>query len=266
MNMKPVLLLMACVAGLFAGAQMKEGRVVYERTVQIQLPNFRNLDPEMAQRIPRSRTDQFELLFSDNKTLWQYLPSASAEDVTTVAGPGMMIRMAGGTNDVIYTDLVSRSRVDKREMFDRSFLVADSLEKGSWKMTQETKKILGYTAFKAVTQRTVTRPRVTMENGEMKREDVTDTVDVIAWFTPEIPVSAGPDMQGQLPGLILELESNNGQSITRAIEVSPKVNVAKIKEPKGGRKMTAAEFQKEREKMVEEMRRNMPAGNVIRMN
>ena len=78
MNMKPVLLLMACVAGLFAGAQMKEGRVVYERTVQIQLPNFRNLDPEMAQRIPRSRTDQFELLFSDNKTLWQYLPSESA--------------------------------------------------------------------------------------------------------------------------------------------------------------------------------------------
>ncbi len=65
--------------------------------------------------------------------------------------------------------------------------------------------------------------------------------------------------------MILELDVNNGQSVTKAIEFSPKVAVTKIKEPKDGKHMTAAEFSKEREKMMEEMRKNMPAGNVIRM-
>jgi predicted metallo-beta-lactamase superfamily hydrolase len=32
-----------------------------------------------------------------------------------------------------------------------------------------------------------------------------------------------------------------------------------IKEPKGGKKLTAAEFATEREKLMEEMRKNMPA-------
>lgn len=264
--MKMVLLFLTCVISVLAGAQMKEGRVVYERTLQMPMRNIANLDPEIAQRIPRSRTDQFELLFADNKSLWQYLPNANADDVTTVSGPGMMIRMSVGNNDITFTDLATGQRLDKRELFDRSFLITDTLTKGNWKMTQESKKILDYTAYKAITQRTVVSPRVSMENGELKRQDVTDTVSVLAWFTPEIPVSAGPDLLGQLPGLILELETNNGQSITRAIEISPKVNVAKIKEPKGGKKMTAVEFQKEREKLAEEMRRNLPAGNIIRMN
>jgi GLPGLI family protein len=107
---------------------------------------------------------------------------------------------------------------------------------------------------------------MTMENGEMKREVISDTVNVIAWYTTDVPVPAGPAYTGQLPGLILELDVNNGQSITRAIEFSPKVAANKIKEPKDGKKLTAAEFTKEREKLLEEMRKNMPAGNVIRMN
>jgi GLPGLI family protein len=110
---------------------------------------------------------------------------------------------------------------------------------------------------------------MTMENGEMKRQMVTDTSTVVAWFSTDIPVSIGPaDMQGQLPGAILEVDVNNGQTVYKTLEVSPKVNVGKIKEPKDGKKITAAEFTKEREKLMEEMRKNMPGGGekrVIRM-
>ena len=99
----------------------------------------------------------------------------------------------------------------------------------------------------------------------MKREIVPDTLKVIAWFTTDIPVSAGPGIyQGQLPGLILELEENNGQTFFKAVEVSPKVSVAKIKEPKDGKKITQAEFEKEREKMMDEMRKNLPNGMRVR--
>jgi GLPGLI family protein len=77
------------------------------------------------------------------------------------------------------------------------------------------------------------------------------------WFTPAIPVPAGPDFQGQLPGLILEIDIN-GMPNYKAIEVSPTVNLASIKEPKGGKKVTEEEFEKERDKVIQEMQRNRP--------
>ena len=60
---------------------------------------------------------------------------------------------------------------------------------------------------------------------------------------------------------------NNGRTVFKAIEINPKVNVASIKEPKGGKRMSTAEFNKERERLLEEMQKNNPGGNrVIRMN
>jgi len=102
----------------------------------------------------------------------------------------------------------------------------------------------------------------------MKRQVIPDTAVVIAWFTTDIPLPIGPEVQGQLPGAILELDINKGQTIYTALEISPKVNVGKIKEPKDGKKVTAAEFAKERDKIMEEMRKNMPNrgnGSVIRI-
>ena len=172
----------------------------------------------------------------------------------------------GGTNDITYCNFETAQRVDQREIMDKSFLVTDSIRKLSWKLSDETKTILNYTARKATAQNIRMRNQMSMENGVMKREQIPDTVQVVAWFTTDIPVPAGPEFGGQLPGLILEINSGNGQQVYKAIEISPKVSVSKIKEPKEGKKMTVAEFVKEREKLMEEMRRNMPAGNNIRIN
>lgn len=253
-----------------AGAQMKEGRVVYERTVQIPVRFFANADPNIASQLPKSRTDQYELLFSNNHSLWEFLPDASNEssDPNTFASGGMVLRFAGGGagGDVAYYDFDNGISVSKRDIVDKSYIVSDSISKFDWKLTDETKTILNHTVRKAITQRVQTRNRMTMENGVMKTEQVPDTTNVIAWFTTDIPVPAGPGTyQGQLPGLILELDENKGQIVFKAIEVSPKVTVSKIKEPKDGKKMTAAEFAKEREKVLEEMRKNAPNGMQFRM-
>jgi GLPGLI family protein len=102
-----------------------------------------------------------------------------------------------------------------------------------------------------------------MENGEMKTTEVMDTVNVVAWFTTDIPVAVGPDFQGQLPGAILELEVNNGRMVYKAVEVSPKVNVAKIKAPTKGKAVTQKEFRDESEKLLKEMQGNMGGNNRI---
>lgn len=265
LEMKRLLLPFSFLFILAGQAQMKEGRVIYERTFQLPVRNF-NVDPAIANQIPKSRTDQYELLFGNNQSLWQFLPNAATEgDPNTFSSGGMVLRFAGGSNDISYFNFDKSTRVDQREIMERSYVVTDSIRKLEWKLTDETKTILNYTAHKAVARRISTQMRMTMENGEMKRNPIQDTAEVIAWYTTDIPVPAGPDFQGQLPGLILEMDIAKGQTVYKAIEISPKVNLNKIKEPKDGKKLTAAEFSKEREKLMEEMRKNMPNGNVIRM-
>jgi GLPGLI family protein len=96
------------------------------------------------------------------------------------------------------------------------------------------------------------------------REKVIDTLNIVAWFTNEIPGSFGPEMyQGQLPGTILEVDVNKGKTFFKAVEIAPKTDVAKIKEPTKGKKVTAEEFAKEREKLFQDMQQNGGGGQRI---
>ena len=248
-------MLSACVLlSLAATAQKKEGKVVYQRVSQMQ---FRNPNPEIAAQLPRQRTDNFELAFGNNQSIWQNIPNPDGDN-GTITAPGMVVRMAN-INEVVHFNFGTGKRLEQRELFDREFLIEDSVRKLPWKLTEETKEILGYNARKATAQRIEERPRVSMENGEMKREMVMDTSAIVAWFTTDVPVPAGPgEYSGQLPGLILELDINKGRSVYKAIEFSPKVNLSHIKEPKGGKRVNQEQFLKERDAMMEEMRKNNP--------
>lgn len=260
--MKKTIIALCLFTGMVAEAQIKEGKVIYERVMQVRRPQ--GLSPEIANQIPPSRTDNFELLFGNNQSLWRNIPKADGGD-GTVMGNGVMFRSVGN-DDIIFFDFTKATRTDKRELFDNSFLVEDSVRKLNWKLTEETKTILGHQARKAIAQRIGVAYRTSMENGQMKREEVADTSNITAWFSTDFPVSTGPqEFQGQLPGIILQLDVNNGRVVYNAVEITPKVTLSSIKEPKGGKKVTQAEFLKERDKMMEEMRKNMPAGSNIRI-
>jgi GLPGLI family protein len=265
-EMKKLLLPFAFFFYLSVQAQMKEGKIVYERVMQMPVRMI-NGDPELAAQIPKSRTDQYELLFGNGQSLWQYLPNAANEgDPNTFAGGEIVLRMAGGGNDMSYHNFEKGTLTDQREIAQQTYVVTDSIRKLEWKLTEETKTILGHSVHKAISQATHTRMRMTMENGEMKREPVQDTMAVVAWFAEDIPVPAGPgEYQGQLPGLILEMDINKSQTVFKAIEISSKVNKSRVKEPRDGKKMTATEFSKERDRLMEEMRKNMSGDMRIRM-
>ena len=174
------------------------------------------------------------------------------------SGGGMrMVFRVPGSDDIAFHNITESKKVDQRELGGKSYIIADSIKKMSWKVAGETKVILGHICMKATTQRMQESFRMSMDNGEAKREKVMDTMNIVAWFTNEIPGSFGPDTyQGQLPGTILEIDVNNGRNSFKAIEISPKIDVAKIKEPSKGKKVTAEEFAKEREKLMQEMMQN----------
>ena len=234
-------------------AQQKEGKVIYERTIQMQI---RLADNEEAERmLPKTRTDKFELSFGNNQSLWKHMDEDDNND--QFGENGMQIRMVGpGQDDIVFHDFTRAQIVEQRGMFDKKFIVEDSIHKLNWKLSEETQTILGHVCRKATAQRMGKSYRMTMDNGKMERKEFDDTTNIVAWFTTDIPVSAGPEVQGQLPGLILALDMNNGRIVYKAIELSPKVEIASIKAPTKGKKLTPQEFIKERDKMMDEMQKN----------
>ncbi len=242
-----------------AGAQQKEGKVTYVRKSQMSF-SFNNGDGQ-SQPIQQTRTDRFELNFADNKMIWEQLPEDIQEDASNSmngGGGGQFVfrTVGGGGDNKVYCDFSAARRVQSMEFFDKKFVISDSIRKGNWKLSDETRTILGLPCRKATSQRVGTRMMMQMENGKMERKEVTDTTEIVAWFTLSIPVPAGPEMQGQLPGLILSLETNNGRTVYEATDISDKVDKAAIKEPTKGKKVTQEEFNKERNKMLEEMQQN----------
>lgn len=257
--------LLAIGFALFPGgllqAQQKEGRVVYERTMQLQI-QLQGMGESMQKAIPHSRTDKLEVLFANNQSLRRAVQDETPEDDNvSEGGGGIRINMiAAGSDDVTWYNFGEQRSVNQTEFATKKYLVTDSVHKQNWKLTGETKTILGYTCQQAITQRIGKRTMTNFENGQMTRTEIGDTSNVIVWFTSTIPVSAGPEYQGQLPGLILGIDINDGKTTYKAIEVSPKVDLAVIKEPKSGKKITQDEFIKERAKMMEEMQKNNSGG------
>ncbi|GAO41035.1 GLPGLI family protein [Flavihumibacter petaseus] len=260
--MKRILILgvFALAAGS-AFCQQREARVYYTRTTLMQL----QLDGEGP--VERKRTDNFVLDFAGGKMIWQKADD-ELPDETVSGGGGLVIRTIGGTDDIIYCDFNAGKKVEQREFFDRKFLVSDTLAKGKWILSDSSRTILGHSCRKATGQRISQRSMMTMDNGKMSRREFSDTTEVAAWFAIDIPVPAGPEMQGQLPGLIMILEGNHGRTRYEVTAIEAKADIAAIREPAKGKKVSPSEFIQERNKMMEEMQKNNQGnGNMrIRIN
>ena len=246
-------------------AQQKEGKVIYQRTTQLQMRIADHTGSE--NETMRTRTDKFEMSFANGQMVFKQMEDEIQDD-NFGGGGGMVIRtFGGGADDVTFCDFDKARKTELREFFDKKFLITDSIRRGNWKLSDETKTILNHVCRKATSQRIGKRMMMSMDNGKMERKEIDDTSSIIAWFTTDIPVSAGPEVQGQLPGLILSLETNNGRTVYTALEISPKADIASIKEPTKGKKVTPDEFTKERNKMMDEMQKNNQGGERrIRMN
>lgn len=248
-----------------AQAQQTSGKVTYERTMHLQM-HIDNGEGERA--IPRTLTDKFILNFANNQSLWKHADEQIQPDDMGGEGSGIRIRMAGpgaGADDISYCNFDLSKKVDQRELFGKKYLVTDSIQKLNWKLTGETETILGHVCQKAMAQNPTKRMMMNINNGQMERKEVNDTLTLVAWFTTDIPVPAGPEVAGQLPGLILELDMGNGRSSYRAIEISDKVTPADIKEPTRGKKVSSAEFRQETDKLMKEMHENHPGGKTLQI-
>ncbi len=251
-------------------AQQKEGTVLYEKKMNMHknLPN-----EQMKAFIPEFRNTKHMLLFSDSISIYRLLPEEEAPDPFAGGGGGgqVVIRMGGGGDGGdMFKNFSQQKAIQSSELGGKNFLIIDTLKPQPWKITEETKKILGYTCYKAI--RKTAQPRMMMRTMSVGSNGSTDTtknnstitpkeIDIVAWYTNDIITPAGPESYGQLPGLILQLDLDNGTTVFNATEVKTTLNKKDLKEPTKGKVVTRAEYQK---LMMELMSNQMPG--MMRMN
>ena len=115
-------------------------------------------------------------------------------------------------------DFKKKTVKDWREILGKKYVVEDNLPKFKWKILNEIKEIEGYLCMKAETY-----------------DSVKDQV-IHAWFADGIIFSGGPEGYSGLPGLILELNINDGDVVVTASKVtltSDKVDIPMPKKIKG---------------------------------
>jgi len=108
-------------------------------------------------------------------------------------------------------------------------------------LTGETKNIGNYTCYKAVFEKEEESIEINMIDGDVKEEKVLKKRTLVAWYTPDIPISNGPRDYGGLPGLILEVNDGDLTIVCSEIVLNPK-EVKEIKEPIKGKIVTRKKF------------------------
>ena len=90
-------------------------------------------------------------------------------------------------------------------------------------------EIGNYTVYKATMSREV--PQQIFQFGRQSDQESkpkTKTVNITAWFTPQIPVSTGPAKHGGLPGLILEVNTDNTSILCTKVVMNPKEKIKRV--------------------------------------
>ena len=225
--MKNIFLLLLFLPLLVQG--QNSGTITYEMTMKIDLGARADRMPkEIRDRIPKERKAFKDLIFSDTESIYKngaVHPSTQTEGDGFGRGRRFGRRFGGGGSDrETYKNISEDQIVDKNEFMGKTFLIKDGLPAYKWKITGAKKKILDYLVMEAITT-------------------VDDSIKVTAWFTPQIAVSNGPQDFHGLPGMILEIDLDNGQLTLVAQEANlTGLEEGKITMPKKGKEVTQEEF------------------------
>jgi GLPGLI family protein len=161
-----------------------------------------------------------------------------------------------------YLNLKDKISIEEADIFGKEFLIVEPLEKPDWKLLNETKKIGDYNCFKAELTVQVTEKQRNEYEEFLKKEAVKPALFkmdepkdkvIMAWYTPEIPVSFGPNKYWGLPGLILEINEEETIILCSKVTLSNKEK-SKIKVPNTGEKVTQKKFDEIQKKKTDSMK------------
>ena len=286
-KLKTFLSITVLLCGFMTMAQDFQGKAYYMSKTSMDMDQWggQQLNAEQKKRM-EERMKSFlekEYILTFNKTESLYKEDEKLEAISSGRGwGGFGNSFTGGPK---YKNVKTKESVQDQEFFGKQFLITDELRTLDWKMGTETKQIGQYTCFKATATKEVEkfdfrnmRPRGRNNNEEVKKDseskkdsttnkesvdgtsndpldqiEMPKTIEVVAWYTPQIPINQGPDDYWGLPGLILEVNADRTVILCTKITLNPEQKET-IEKPKKGEKVTQSEYNDITTKKMEEMR------------
>jgi len=278
--MKIRLLIFSLTFSLGLQAQNFAGQAFYQSKTTVDMDNFgregmsEDMKKQIMARMKSFLEKTYILTFNGSESL--YKEEATLDVETQGRGWGMM--MASATPGIQYKNLEDSAFVQAQDFFGKSFLIKDAIPALEWEITNETKMIGAYLAIKARAVKQVKANEFSMMRRRDRRAQDADkdkekqksdslktdpidelempkTIEVTAWFTPQIPLGHGPGEYAGLPGLILELNADRTTFLCSKIVMNPK-DLPSIEAPSKGTVVTQDEFEGIVKEKTQEMRDN----------
>ena len=225
-------------------------RIMKKNAEKLETKSKEPIDPEfqkvVEEAMKRASEKKYVLTFNKIECLYeeeQKLDKPEAND-------GMSISISFSSAGKKYLNVKDKNSIVEDNIFGKEFLVVEPIVKPEWKLIDETKKIGDYNCFKAELLIPVSEKQKKDYEEFLKKEEKKPALFkmekpedkvVTAWYSPEIPVSFGPDNYWGLPGLILEVNDGENMLLCSKVVLSNKENT-KIKAPNNGEKITQKKF------------------------
>ncbi|MCE7059335.1 GLPGLI family protein [Dyadobacter sp. CY343] len=129
---------------------------------------------------------------------------------------------------LVFRDFDKARKMELEEFAGKMLLIEDTLIAPKWKVMNKIKEIGGYMCMMAVS------------------EDSIKGQKIEAWFANDLAYGSGPERYYGLPGMILEVDVNDGEMLLTAIKVEKKPVAELLALPKKikGKKITTTEYEK----------------------
>lgn len=250
--MKKIISVFILLISIVSFAQQEKLEVSY--TSRIILPDDFKFQPPGggSRQMPKDIQEQmvkslqepqdFTLTILGEESLYKLVEKISNSQEQGMRGlrGGRMMLMNG---DNIYKNTSTQQLLKEQNMMMKSYTIQDTLQNYEWKLTRETKTILGNEAKKATA--------------------IIDSIQTTAWYIPTLKYKTGPENYWGLPGLIAEVETEinrgpiSGKRIISLTNISTATNNKSIEKPKDKNAISQKEYNKlmnDQRKRFEEMR------------
>lgn len=227
-----------------------QGKATYMSKTSMDMSRFGNQMSEQQKKQMMARMKNF---LEKTYTLSFNKNESSFKEEVKLDAPGTQGSRWGASNGQgsIYKNLKDREMIEDVEQFSKRFLIVEAMEQPKWELGPESKKIGQYTVYKATM--TIVDTKIDwggiFRRGRNQEKDSTNTknkddvkmLNVTAWYSPQIPVSSGPETYWGLPGLILELTAGDTVMLCTEIVINPS-DAVEIDKPTKGAEVTRDEY------------------------
>lgn len=201
------------------------GRITYEKKINLQRSfSDAGISEEATEKLKKYNISTWELTFSPTNAIYKSFKNDTGSD-----NP-LMFSFSGKSGNQLFSDFSKQRRVLRKKIFNEDYILNDTIPVLAWKVMHETRSIAGYECRKAI-------------------GIINDSIYVVAFYTDEILLQAGPEGFSGLPGMILGLAIPRYYTTWFATKVNVyRVEAKSILPPKEGKRIDS---EKEKNKLVD---------------